>query len=143
MSTTVRPSTRPARRHRARSRDRSWLRPAFAPSDQAPASTDVPVLDPEGRTATFADGVAVFSDVEYAVFALLSSHPHVMLTRDEIARHAWGTTSAPPDRVTSAIKRVRVRLRDAGVDPDQISTIHTLGYRWDPRDDRGAEARSA
>jgi len=85
----------------------------------------------------------VLSDVEYAVFALLSSHPHVMLTRDEIARHAWGTASTPPDRVTSAIKRVRIRLREAPVDPDQISTIRTSGYRWDPRAYGGAEARSA
>ncbi len=122
-------------------RDRSWLRPAFAPTaliDAAPARG--PHLLPDRRTAVFDGQAVVLSEIEYRVLELLVLHPGVMLTREEVAAHAWGETLRSPDKVTSTIKPIRHRLRAAGVDPDQLVTIHALGYRWDPSDDGAAIA---
>lgn len=126
-------------------RDRSWLRPAFTP---VTSSTDLrdagpargPRLVPDQRTAVFGAQDVVLSDIEYRVLELLVLHPGVMLTREEVAVHAWGESLRSPDKVTSTIKRIRHRLRAAGVDPDQLVTIHALGYRWDPSDDDTAIA---
>jgi DNA-binding response OmpR family regulator len=85
----------------------------------------------------------VLSAAEFAVMDLLASHPHVMLTREEVSEHAWDEPLATPDRVTSAVKRIRQRLRAAGVDPDQLATIHALGYRWDPRPESIPAQRTA
>ena len=145
VRTSARPVTSsrlPAPRRRVTGRDRSWLRPAPVPRPDARALPGAPALDDEARTASFGGTEVRFSDLEYAVLALLVAHPHVMLTHDEIALRAWGRPAAG-DRVTSAVKRVRARMREAGADAEQVVTIHTLGYRWDPSAPPAVEARSA
>lgn len=119
-------------------RDRSWLRPAFSPTPSLPASPGSPALDAASRTARFGEQEVVFSEVEFRLLDLLVRHPGVMVTRDEVAAYAWGEVLRSPDKVTSSVKRIRHRLRAAGVDPDQLVTIHTLGYRWDPSSDDAA-----
>jgi DNA-binding response OmpR family regulator len=113
-------------------RDRSWLRQPFEPTGSTllPSHAD-PVLDALQRTVTV-DGASVrFSDVEFAVVALLLRHPGVLITREELSQHGWGEPLEHPDRVTSAIKRIRSRLRTAGIAEDPITTVHALGYRWE------------
>ena len=123
-------------------RDRSWLRPAFSPAG-AP-STAWPELDTQRCTALFGRSAVEFSRAEYAVLELLVAHPHVRITREELSVHGWHEPLRSTDRVTSAVKRIRQRLARAGVDAEQLVTIHALGYRWDPRpSDDVDEARSA
>jgi two-component system response regulator MprA len=124
-------------------RDRSWLRPAFSPAAEA---TDAawPELDPQLSVARFGPRTVEFSRAEYAVLELLVAHPHVLITREELSVHGWHEPLTSTDRVTSAVKRIRQRLARAGVDADQLVTIHALGYRWDPRPEAAvADARSA
>lgn len=110
-------------------RDRSWLRQPFAPVAVVPPSGAV--LDEENRTV-LVDGVPVrFSEVEFALASLLLRHPGVLITREELSMHAWGRPLQTSDQVTSAIKRIRVRLREAGLALDPITTVHALGYRWE------------
>jgi DNA-binding response OmpR family regulator len=122
-------------------RDRSWLRPAFSPVPVvAPAW---PELDPQQRRAAFGPRSVEFSSAEYAVLELLVAHPNVLITREELSVHGWHEPLTSTDRVTSTVKRIRQRLAAAGIDADQLATIHALGYRWDPRPDRAETARSA
>jgi len=126
-------------------RDRSWLRPAFSPAGPVEASTAWPDLDPQRCAARFGRRAVEFSRAEYAVLELLVAHPHVLITREELSVHGWHEPLRSTDRVTSAVKRIRQRLARAGVDAEQLVTIHALGYRWDPSpdDDDVATARSA
>lgn len=110
-------------------RDRSWLRQPFAPVAVLPPVG--PVLDEESRTVEVDGVVARFSEVEFALVSLLLRHPGVLITREELSQHAWGRPLQTSDQVTSAIKRIRVRLREAGLAVDPITTVHALGYRWE------------
>ena len=123
-------------------RDRSWLRPSFSPAPVALLDA-WPALDPDRTSARFGSRVVTFSRAEYAVLELLVAHPHVLITREELSVHGWREPLTSSDRVTSTVKRIRARLGAAGVDPDQLTTIHALGYRWDPRPEDARDVRSA
>ena len=123
-------------------RDRSWLRPAFSPVAE-PSGPAWPELDASTCTARFHDRLVEFSRAEFAVLELLAAHPHVLITRGELSVHGWHEPLTSTDRVTSAVKRIRQRLARAGVDADQLTTIHALGYRWDPRPAHDGVQRSA
>jgi two-component system response regulator MprA len=125
-------------------RDRSWLRPAFSPVGAPAAEAGWPELDPRRCLARFGARDIEFSRAEYAVLELLVAHPRVLITREELSVHGWHEPLTSTDRVTSTVKRIRQRLARAGVDADQLVTIHALGYRWDPRPEAAvADARSA
>jgi len=71
------------------------------------------------------------------------AHPHLLITRVELSVHGWHEPRTSTDRVTSTVKRIRQRLTAAGIDADQLATIHALGYRWDPLPAVAETARSA
>ncbi len=123
-------------------RDRSWLRPAFSPVPEATGPA-WPELDASSCTARFGDLLVEFSRAEFAVLELLAGHPHVLITREELSVHGWHEPLVSTDRVTSAVKRIRQRLARAGIDADQLTTIHALGYRWDPQPTQDVVQRTA
>jgi DNA-binding response OmpR family regulator len=62
---------------------------------------------------------------------LLLRHPGRLLTADELSEHAWGEAQASRDAVASVVKRIRLRMREVGLDDNCLMTVRGLGYRWD------------
>lgn len=65
---------------------------------------------------------------EFALLRVLVARPGRAYTRDELVDRAYGEGHHVSERtLDSHVRRIRAKLRDAGLDP--IETVHGLGYR--------------
>jgi DNA-binding response OmpR family regulator len=78
---------------------------------------------------------------ELAVLRVLAEHARRPVARDEIRQRVWGgRVSGFKDRsVEVYIRRLRVKLAEAGPEWEYIHTHHAVGYRLEPEP---REARS-
>lgn len=78
-------------------------------------------------------GVKVrIQDLPFRALAVLLSHPHEVVTRDELRQALWpdGVFVDFDRGISSAIKRLRDTLGDAADNPVFIETVERHGYRW-------------
>jgi two-component system response regulator RegX3 len=117
-------------------RDRSAVRPAFRPRPGwSAASPYSDVVQRDGDGELTASGRALrLPPRQSDLLLLLLRHPGRLITPDELSAHAWGESVASRDAVASVVKRIRVRLREVGVDDACLTTVRGLGYRWDEPD---------
>lgn len=78
------------------------------------------------------------SSRETKLLQLFLSHPGEVLSRDQLLNDVWGyqyygTTRA----IDQVVVQLRKKLSELGVDPRQIATVHTVGYRWEQRERSG------
>ena len=114
-------------------RDRRSVRPAFHPrAGWAEGSPYSDVIHRRGDGALVSSGHDLgLPERQRLLLLLLLRHPGRLLTAEELSVHAWGEARASRDAVASAVKRIRLRLREVGVDEDCLVTVRGLGYRWD------------
>ena len=68
--------------------------------------------------------------LEFDLLETLARHAGQVLSREQLLDQVWGYDYYGDTRaVDSAIKRLRARLREAGGDPNAISTVRGVGYR--------------
>lgn len=75
-------------------------------------------VDGEGRT---------LPQREWKLLLHLASRPGQALTHDDLLLAVWGTTQVNRTSLTEHVHRIRARLSPL----TPISTLHTVGYRWD------------
>src|SRR5208283_1601623 len=79
------------------------------------------------------NGVKVrIQDLPFRALGLLLSHPHQVVTREELRQALWpdGVFVDFDRGISSAIKRLRDALGDSADNPLFIETIERHGYRW-------------
>ncbi len=87
-------------------------------------------IDELAREARFAGTPLTLTRLEFDLLETLARHAGQVLSREQLLDQAWGYDYYGDTRaVDSAIKRLRARLREAGGDPDLISTVRGIGYR--------------
>jgi len=90
-------------------------------------SLEVDTLSHEIRLA----GVVLpLTQLEFDLLETLARHAGQVLSRDQLLDQVWGYDYYGYARaVDSAVKRLRAKLREAGGNPDVISTVRGVGYR--------------
>ncbi len=79
------------------------------------------------------NGVKVrIQDLPFRALGLLLSHPHQVVTREELRHALWpdGVFVDFDRGISSAIKRLRDALGDSADNPLFIETVERHGYRW-------------
>jgi DNA-binding response OmpR family regulator len=101
-----------------------------APQDGVLESGDL-VLDPKTFELKQGKSSITLSAREVKLLQLFLNHQGEVLSRDRILNDVWGYEYFGNTRaLDQAIVQLRKKLTDVGADPKQISTVHTVGYRW-------------
>ena len=96
-------------------------------------------IDYGPRRVTLADRVVPLTAIEFDLIRVLSLHAGHVVPTAVLLRRVWGTLRADnADRVRSAVKRLRKKLRDDADQPAYIFNVHGVGYRM-PRGGRRVE----
>jgi DNA-binding response OmpR family regulator len=87
-------------------------------------------VDTLAREARLEGASLSLTQLEFDLLETLARHAGQVLSRQQLLDQAWGYDYyGNPRAVDSAIKRLRAKLREAGTDPDVISTVRGVGYR--------------
>jgi len=117
------------------SRIKAVLRRAAPTEGQSPKSTSLSGpgglrLEPESRLVTTHGVELALTRLEFDLLHLLLANAGRVLTRERLLEQAWGYDFAGDTRaVDSAVKRLRVKLRQAASEADGIEAVRGVGYR--------------
>lgn len=113
------------------SRVKALLRRA-SPPDPAPTRVEAGrvALDTESYRCTVGERLVELTVTEFRLLEVLVRRPGRVFTRDELVERAYDGPHHVSDRtLDSHVRRIRAKLREAGVDP--IETVHGLGFRFE------------
>jgi two-component system, OmpR family, response regulator len=86
------------------------------------------VVDPERHDVRVGEARVELTATEFALLAALLRRPGRLFTRAQLIHLAWDGPHHITERtIDTHVKRIRAKLRLAGVDP--IETVHGLGYK--------------
>jgi DNA-binding response OmpR family regulator len=127
--------TKPCDFHELRARVRARLRP---PAHGEPAvGSSALVLDRERSAAMVGDRRLSLTWREFDLLELLVRERTRLVSRMQIAREVWGSSSLPDTNIVDVyIRRLRRKLEEVGC-PGHIRTMWRLGYVFEPE---GAES---
>ncbi|MBF2050145.1 MAG: response regulator [Elainella sp. C42_A2020_010] len=87
-------------------------------------------LDLAACQVTYGDQLLQLTPKEYRMLELFLRHPQRVFARSSILEHLWGSEEMPgEDTVTSHIKGLRQKLKQAGAPFNFIETVYGMGYR--------------
>lgn len=91
-------------------------------------------IDLLARSVEVAGRAVPLTPIEYELLRHLATHPGVAVSREHFLREVWHSRSTwqDPETVTEHIRRLRTKLRTAGLEEDWITTLRGFGYRFDP-----------
>jgi len=105
-------------------------RPEAAPPDGVLVAGDL-ALDPKTFELRQGESSVALSAREVKLLQFFLNHQGEVLSRDRILNDVWGYEYFGNTRaLDQAIVQLRKKLADLGADPQQIATVHTVGYRW-------------
>jgi len=92
------------------------------------------LIDRAARRATVDERVVDLTRREFDLLVCLANRPRRTFTREELLREAWGSSAAwqSSATVTEHVRRLRRKLAGSFVGLPRISTVHGVGYRFDP-----------
>jgi two-component system, OmpR family, phosphate regulon response regulator PhoB len=93
------------------------------------------VVDVHAHEASLGDRLLTLTHQEFALLAFFATHPRRTYTRTQLLEAAWESEGAERDRatVTEHVRRLRRKFDEAGYAGDRwITTVHGVGYRFDP-----------
>ena len=95
-------------------------------------TTGALLLDLDLYEATFASQPIELTRIQFDLLAWFLERPRRVFSREELLEQVWGQTYTGDVRsVDSMMKRLRGRLRDAGVPDGLIVGVRDIGYRVD------------
>ena len=117
-------------------RIKSVLRRAGGPLTVAP---HLDVLEAGGLVvevparAVMIDGKPITLTVrEFDLLVFLMSHPRQVFTREDLLERVWGYTFGDKSTVTVHVRRLREKIEEDPSNPEHLSTVWGVGYRFDP-----------
>ena len=88
-------------------------------------------IDTLSREAIYKGTSLPLTRLEFDLLETLARHAGQVLSREQLLDQVWGYDYYGDARaVDSAIKRLRAKLRRVGADPDLITTVRGIGYRF-------------
>lgn len=89
-------------------------------------------IDPVSRKVMVDGAEIYFTRIEFGVLEYFATNPGKAVSRKDLLQKVWGSQESwqDPETVTEHVRRLRVKLREAGV-PDAITTLRGVGYRFD------------
>ncbi|MGI9604828.1 MAG: response regulator transcription factor [Acidimicrobiales bacterium] len=117
-------------------RVKTVLRRAGSNGDSAPLVTsfgDVEV-DPARRLVTKSGVEIDLPRKEFELLTCFLSHPGEAMSRDDLLRLVWSSSTEwqDPSTVTVHVRRLRGRLEDDPSAPKHLVTVFGVGYRFEP-----------
>ncbi len=86
-------------------------------------------LDPCSGEVTYKDQLLSLTAKEYGLLELFLRHPQEVLSIEEIIESLWSSTEYPAEAtVRSHLRRLRKKLKKAGLTEDPIATLQGRGY---------------
>ncbi|GCF95762.1 DNA-binding response regulator [Enterococcus florum] len=83
------------------------------------------------RKAFYESKEIVLTKKEFEILALFAKYPNKVFNRNNLLDAVWGYDYYGDSRtVDSHIKRLRAKIKKAGIDNDSIETVWGEGYRW-------------
>jgi DNA-binding response OmpR family regulator len=91
-------------------------------------------IDLGARTATRHGEPLTLRPKEFDLLAHLAGRPGEVLTRADLLRDVWGSHPdwQDPGTVTVHVRRLRRLIEQDPANPDHITTVYGVGYRFDP-----------
>ncbi|MFB9371480.1 response regulator transcription factor [Kitasatospora sp. NPDC001664] len=105
--------------------------PARAPQPAVLSAGDL-LLDPVGRRSFRAGRELSLTLREFDLLEFLLRHPGTAFSREELMREVWGWEFGDRSTVTVHIRRLREKIEDDPAAPELITTVWSVGYRFDP-----------
>lgn len=85
------------------------------------------------RDRSFTKGGAQIelTQVEFQIMEYFLENPGIALARGDILRHVWGPSYVGEEKIVDVnIRRLRMKVEDEPSNPQHITTVWGLGYRW-------------
>jgi DNA-binding response OmpR family regulator len=116
-------------------RVRAVLRRARPPAAVTSLSWGPLRIDLLARSVEVAGRSVPLTPIEYELLHHLATRPGVAVSREHFLRDVWRSRSTwqDPETVTEHVRRLRRKLRAAGLEEDWITTLRGFGYRFDPQ----------
>ena len=91
-------------------------------------------VDVASRKVTKAGEEVELRPKEFDLLVQLASTPGEVMSRQDLLRDVWGSSSEwqDPGTVTVHVRRLRRAIEDDPANPDFIVTVYGIGYRFDP-----------
>jgi DNA-binding response OmpR family regulator len=91
-------------------------------------------IDTRARQVLVDDREVSLTVMEYELLRFLAANPRLAVSRQELLRAVWPTRGdwQDPETVTEHVRRLRLKLAEAGLGGEWIATIRGFGYRFDP-----------
>lgn len=91
-------------------------------------------IDLSARTVKTSAGVDLrLTFMEFEIISLLADNPGRVFSRDAILDKIWAHETLYETRtVDSHIRRIRRKLKEAGIPPELIETVRQIGYKFTP-----------
>lgn len=91
-------------------------------------------IDLSARTVKTSAGVDLrLTFMEFEIISLLADYPGRVFSRDAILDKIWAHETLYETRtVDSHIRRIRRKLKEAGIPPELIETVRQIGYKFTP-----------
>jgi len=71
------------------------------------------------------------TQVEFAIMKLFMTHPDAAMTREDVLSAVWGEDYFGDVKIVDVnIRRLRMKIEDNTADPDYITTVRGVGYKW-------------
>jgi DNA-binding response OmpR family regulator len=89
-------------------------------------------IDLGAREVRAASGVVALTAREFDLLSHLARHPRMAFRREELLEAVWGYTYGDTATVTVHIRRLREKIERDPSNPQLITTVWGVGYRFDP-----------
>lgn len=109
--------------------------PDALPDAPLPAATTKPAPQPAPQPAPSVADTAIYAHltkIEGALLRYFQSHPHQIITPEQLLTHVWRRPTASTRRVQEAIRRLRRQLAEATPPVGEIENERGQGYRFIP-----------
>ncbi len=89
-------------------------------------------IDVVGRRVKVRDETVQFTAREFDLLAFFLRNPGRAFRRDELLEQVWGYTIGDTSTVTVHVRHVREKIEEDASRPTMLSTVWSVGYRFDP-----------
>ncbi|MCI9224885.1 MULTISPECIES: response regulator transcription factor [unclassified Acutalibacter] len=88
-------------------------------------------LNLRDRSFTKGGAPVELTQVEFQIMEYFLENPGIALARGDILRHVWGPSYVGEEKIVDVnIRRLRMKVEDEPSNPQHITTVWGLGYRW-------------
>lgn len=96
-------------------------------------SSGVFSLNLRSRTLHKNDELIELTQVEFQIMEYFMSNPGVSLSRFDILSYVWGDAYYGDEKVVDVnIRRLRMKIEEDSSNPEHLTTVWGMGYKWIP-----------